>query len=151
MGPDPCAKVLKIRNENMTMRICIVEARYYDHIADMLLEGAKTRCADRGASYDVVTVPGALEIPGAIARLAHKYDAFVALGCVIRGETIHFDIVASESARGILDLTTNNKLAIGNGILTTEDEAQALERADIRQGNKAAHAVDAAIILADLS
>jgi 6,7-dimethyl-8-ribityllumazine synthase len=132
------------------MRVAIIEARYYDHIADMLLEGAKARLTDRGASFEVVTVPGALEIPGAIARLKGQYDAFVALGCVIRGETIHFELVAGESARAIMDLTVQHQLAIGNAILTTEDEEQALDRADPARRNNAGHAVDAALILAGI-
>src|SRR3990167_11115586 len=108
------------------IRILIVEARFYDDLADALLEGANQALSAFGAEYDVVTVPGALEIPGAIAlaeeaghRPAGKrYDGYVALGCVIRGETYHFEIVSNESARGIMDLTTGKRLAIGNGILT---------------------------------
>jgi len=116
-------------------KLLIVEARFYDDLADGLLESAKAALEEAGADYDVVTVPGALEIPGTIAmahRAAEKggtaYDGFVALGCVIRGETYHFDIVANESARGLMDLSVRHGLAIGNGILTVEDEEQAWAR-----------------------
>jgi len=116
-------------------RILIVEARFYDDLADGLLQSAKEALDEADATYDVVTVPGALEIPGAIA-LAHQaaqkgaraYDGFVALGCVIRGETYHFEIVSNESARGIMDLALTRGLAIGNGILTVENEEQAWAR-----------------------
>jgi 6,7-dimethyl-8-ribityllumazine synthase len=112
--------------------LLIVEARFYDDISDLLLEGA-TRALERGeATYDRVAVPGALEIPAAI-RLAldgADYDAFVALGCVIRGETSHYDIVAGESARGLMELAVQRGALIGNGILTTDDGRQARVRAD---------------------
>lgn len=119
------------------LRILIIEARFYDHIADALLKGATDALAAAGAEWDVVTVPGALEIPGAIAlaeEAGHrpagvKYDGFVALGCVIRGETYHFEVVANESARGMMDLTIGKRLPIGNGVLTVENEAQGLARA----------------------
>ena len=119
------------------IRILIVEARFYDDLADALLEGASQALTAFGAEYDVVTVPGALEIPGAIAfaeESGHRptgkhYDGYVALGSVIRGETYHFEIVSNESARGIVDLSIGKKLCIGNGILTTEDEDQAWARA----------------------
>jgi 6,7-dimethyl-8-ribityllumazine synthase len=118
-------------------RILIIEARFYDHIADALLEGAQKAIAKAGAEYDVVTVAGALEIPAAIAVAEEgghrpagvRYDGYVALGCVIRGETYHFEVVANESARGIMDLSIGKRLPIGNGILTVENEAQALARA----------------------
>ena len=118
-------------------RILIVEARFYDALADALLEGAKETLKARGADFDVVTVPGALEIPPAIAMAeeagrfptAPRYDGYVALGAVIRGETYHFEIVANESARGLMALAMDG-LPIGNGILTVENEAQALARAD---------------------
>ena len=111
------------------MKILIVEARFYNDIADQLLGGAKNALKSEGYQFDVVTVPGALEIPAAINFAADKYAGFVALGCVIRGETYHFDVVSNESARGIMDLTINKKLAIGNGILTVENEEQAFLRA----------------------
>jgi 6,7-dimethyl-8-ribityllumazine synthase len=127
------------------IRILIVEARFYDHIADPLLEGAKSVLQAFGAEFDVVTVPGALEIPAAIAFAeegGHRpagvdaYDGYVALGAVIRGETYHFEVVSNESARGIMDLTIGRRLCIGNGILTVEDEAQALARARAAEGDK---------------
>ena len=112
-------------------RFLIVEARFYDHLNDMLVAGAQAALEDAGHHADVITVPGALEIPGAIALAAEsgRYDGFVAIGVVIRGETYHFEIVAGESARGIMALTMDG-IAIGNGILTVENEAQALVRAD---------------------
>ena len=128
--------------------ILIVEARFYAHLNDMLLDGARTAIDAAGHSHETVTVPGALELPGAIALAAEcgKYDAFVALGVVIRGETYHFEIVAGESARGLMALTMDG-IAVGNGILTTEDEAQAIYRADPRQANKGAGAAEAALAL----
>jgi 6,7-dimethyl-8-ribityllumazine synthase len=136
------------------IRILIVEARFYDHLADALLAGAKSVLDAYGADYDVVTVPGALEIPAAIAFAeegghrpagAVAYDGSVALGAVIRGETYHFEIVSGESARGIMDLTVGKRLAIGNGILTVEDEAQALARARAEEGDKGGGAARAAL------
>jgi 6,7-dimethyl-8-ribityllumazine synthase len=136
------------------IRILIVEARFYDHLADALLEGAKSVLDAFGAEYDVVTVPGALEIPAAIAFAeegGHRpagvgaYDGYVALGTVIRGETYHFEIVSNESARGIMDLAIGRRLAIGNGVLTVEDEAQALARARATEGDKGGGAARAAL------
>ena len=126
--------------------ILIVEARFYDHLNDMLIAGARAAIEAAGHQAEVVTVPGALEVPGAIAMAAERgrYDAFVALGVVIRGETYHFEIVAGESARGIMALTMDG-IAIGNGILTVENEAQALVRADPAQANKGGEAARAAI------
>jgi 6,7-dimethyl-8-ribityllumazine synthase len=127
-------------------RILIVEARFYAHLNDLLLAGAKTALADH--EVEVVTVPGALEIPAAVALAAEagRFDAFVALGVVIRGETYHFEIVAGESARGLMALTLDG-LAIGNGILTVEDEAQALVRADPAQKDKGGEAAKAALAM----
>lgn len=133
-------------------RILIVEARYYAHLADLLIMGARGAVMRAGGhEVEVVTVPGALEIPGAIALAAEngRYDAFVALGVVIRGETFHFEVVASESARGLMALTLDG-LAIGNGILTVEDEAQALIRADPAQKDKGGEAAKAALSLLEL-
>ena len=134
--------------------ILIVEARFYDHIADFLIEGAKARIAQAGGTFDVVTVPGALEIPAAIGFAltgaeegGTEYDGFVALGCVIRGETYHFDIVANESCRAIMDISIAENACIGNGILTVENEAQALERAQPDRGNKGAGAAEAALTM----
>lgn len=128
--------------------ILIVEARYYEHLNDMLLAGARAAIEAAGHSHETVIVPGALEVPGAIALAAasEAYDAFVAIGVVIRGETYHFEIVAGESARAIMALTLDG-LAIGNGILTTEDEAQAIRRADPAQLNKGGSAAEAALAM----
>ena len=131
------------------VRVLIVEARFYDHLADELLKGATDVLAAFGAQYDVVTVPGALEIPGAIAMAAEAYDGFVALGCVIRGETYHFEIVAGESARGLMDLSMLG-VALGNGILTVEDEAQALARARMSEGDKGGGAARACLDMIEL-
>jgi 6,7-dimethyl-8-ribityllumazine synthase len=129
----------------------IVEARFYDHLNDMLIAGARAALENAGHSAEVLTVPGALEIPGAIAMAAEsgQYDGFVAIGVVIRGETYHFEIVAGESARGILALTMDG-IAIGNGIITTEDEDQALVRADAAKKDKGGEAAKAAIALLEL-
>ncbi len=131
--------------------ILIVEARFYDHLNDMLLAGARAAIEEAGHSHETVTVPGALEAPGAIALAVEtgRYDAFVALGVVIRGETYHFEIVSNESARGIMALTMDG-IAIGNGILTTEDEAQAVYRADPQQADKGGGAARAALAMLDL-
>ena len=136
------------------MKLLIIEARFYDHLADALLEGAKAALEQAGASYDVVTVPGALEIPAAISFALDAaeeggtdYDGFVALGTVIRGETYHFDIVANESARALMELATEESLAIGNGILTTENEEQAWTRARKNEGDKGGFAARAALTM----
>ena len=132
-------------------KFLIVEARFYDHLNDQLIAGAKTALQAAGHQADVITVPGALEIPGAIALAdqSQLYDGYVAIGVVIRGETYHFEIVAGESARGIMALTMDG-LAIGNGILTVENEAQALVRADPAQKDKGGEAAKAAIALLEL-
>lgn len=129
-------------------RVLIVEARFYAHLNDLLLEGARTALQEAGHDYEVVTVPGALEVPGAISLAADsgQYDAYVALGVVIRGETYHFEIVSNESARGIMALALDG-LPIGNGILTVEDEAQALVRADPAQKDKGGEAAKAALAM----
>jgi len=129
----------------------IVEARFYDHLNDQLIAGAKAALESEGHSVEVLTVPGALEIPGAISLAADsgRYDGFVAIGVVIRGETYHFEIVAGESARGIMALTMDG-IAIGNGILTVENEAQALVRADPKQKDKGGEAARAALALLEL-
>ena len=132
-------------------RILIVEARFYDHLNDMLLAGARRAIEEAGHSHETVTVPGALEIPGALALAAEtgRYDAYVAIGVVIRGETYHFELVSNESARGLMDLTVQG-FAIGNGVLTVENEEQAIVRADPTQGDKGGDAARAALALYDL-
>jgi len=134
--------------------LLIVEARFYDDMADALLEGAKFALDEAGATYDIITVPGALEIPAAIAMALDggdnegtEYDGFVALGMVIRGETYHFDIVSNESSRALMDLAVSESLAIGNGILTVEDEEQALARADKTRKDKGGEAAKAALAM----
>lgn len=129
-------------------RILIVEARFYAHLNDQLLAGARAAIEQAGHEHETLTVPGALEIPGAIAIADESgdYDAFVALGVIIRGETYHFEVVSNESARGIMDLTLTG-LAIGNGILTVENEAQAIVRADPAQLDKGGGAAEAALAL----
>jgi 6,7-dimethyl-8-ribityllumazine synthase len=129
-------------------RFLIVEARFYGHLNDMLVAGAGGALKANGHEYEVMIVPGALEIPGAIALAAEsdRYDGFVAIGVVIRGETYHFEIVAGESARGIMALTMDG-IPVGNGILTVENEAQALVRADPEQSNKGGDAAKAAMAL----
>jgi len=133
-------------------RILIVEARFYAHLNDMLIAGAKAAIEAAGHEIEVLTVPGALEVPGAIALAAEsgEYDGFVAIGVVIRGETYHFEIVAGESARAIMALTMDG-IAIGNGILTTENEEQALVRADPAQNDKGGEAAKAALALLALT
>jgi 6,7-dimethyl-8-ribityllumazine synthase len=128
-------------------KVLIVEARYYEDISDALLAGAEAALTRAGLAYERCGVPGALEIPGAIALAEGRFDGFVALGCVIRGETTHYDIVSNESARGIMDLTLRNRLAIGNGILTCENEEQAWERAKPDKLNKGGGAAEACIAM----
>lgn len=135
------------------MRLLIVEARFYDDLADALVEGARAAIAEAGHHCDVVTVPGALEVPAAIAFAddAHApYDAYVALGVVIRGQTTHYDLVAGQSARGLMDLALDRGLAIGNGILTVENAEQAWARARKAEADKGGGAARAAIAMAEL-
>jgi 6,7-dimethyl-8-ribityllumazine synthase len=140
------------------LRILIVEARFYSDLADALLEGATQALDAYGAAYEVISVPGALEIPAAIAMADDAsrnaagiaYDGFVALGTVVRGETYHFEIVSNESARGLMDLATRRNLAIGNGILTTEDGPQAWARASASEGDKGGGAARACLDLIGL-
>jgi len=138
-------------------RFLVVEARYYDAIGELLLNGARIAFEAAGASFDLISAPGALEIPAATAialdAAADKgvtYEGVVALGCVIRGETYHFEIVAGESARALMDMSVARKLPLGNGILTVENEAQALERADPARGDKGGDAARAALAIAAL-
>ena len=131
--------------------ILIVEARFYPHLNDMLLEGARAAIEAAGHKHETITVPGALELPAAISLAAKsgRFCALVALGVVIRGETFHFEIVSQESARALMELTLQG-FAIGNGVLTVEDEQQAIVRADPKQGDKGGDAARAALALFDL-
>lgn len=126
------------KNKKIPKKILIVQAVFYPHISKLLLDGAIAEIAKNGFDYEVVDVPGAFEIPTVIAMAeeGEKYDGYVALGCVIRGETTHYDYVCGESARGINKLAMKKKIAIGYGILTVENEAQALERADPKRKDK---------------
>ncbi len=135
------------------LRVLIVEARFYAEIADEMLAGASEALEAFGADFDVISVPGAFELPAAVA-LAHeaahrptgvRYDGFVALGCVIRGETTHYDYVCGESARGLMDLSVKKNLAIGYGVLTVEDSDQAWARALRAQGDKGGSAARACL------
>ncbi len=129
-------------------KVLIVEARFYAHLNDLLLAGARAAIEEAGHAHETITVPGALEIPGAVAMAAEtgRYDAFVALGVVIRGETWHFEIVSNESARGLMALAMDG-IPIGNGILTVENEAQALVRARPDQKDKGGEAAKAALAM----
>jgi 6,7-dimethyl-8-ribityllumazine synthase len=133
-------------------RILIVEARFYPELSDLLLAGARAALDASGHEHETITVPGALEVPGAIALAAKsgRYCGFVALGAIIRGETYHFEAVANESARGLVELTLQG-VAVGNGILTVEDEAQALVRADPAQADNGGGAARAALALVDIA
>lgn len=133
-------------------KILIVEARFYPEISNLLLDGAKAKIEASGFQYEIVNVMGALEIPTAIsfAVASEKYAGFVALGCVIRGETSHYDIVANESARGLMKLALQKHLAIGNGILTVESEDQALVRANPKLKDKGGFAVAACLRMIEL-
>ena len=138
-------------------RFLIVEARYYDEVGAMLFEGARAALEAAGASIETLSVPGALEIPAGIAialdaasAAGRPFDGAIALGCVIRGETFHFEIVAGESARALMEMSVARKLALGNGILTVETLAQAERRADPKRGDKGGDAARAALALAAL-
>ncbi len=132
--------------------ILIVEANFYKNIAEELALGAIERLKNGKFTYDRLVVPGALEIPAAIkfASKSDKYDGFIALGCVIRGETSHYDTVCNESARAIMDLTTNNGLAVANGILTVENNKQAWARASRKDKNKGASFAEACIRMIEI-
>ncbi|MFT3965130.1 MAG: 6,7-dimethyl-8-ribityllumazine synthase [Sphingobium sp.] len=133
-------------------KFLIVEARFYDHLNDMLIAGARGALDEAGHKYEVLTVPGALEIPGAIALAAEsgRYDGFVAIGVVIRGETYHFEVVSNESARGLMALAMDG-IAIGNGIITVENEEQALARADAARKDKGGEAARAAVRMLEIA
>jgi 6,7-dimethyl-8-ribityllumazine synthase len=145
------------KKKHKNRHLLIVEARFYDDMADALLDGAKSALDTAEATYDVVTVMGALEIPAAITFAligeeegGTKYDGFVALGLIIRGETYHFDIVANESARALMDLSVDAAIAIGNGILTVDTDAQAWARAKKSELDKGGFAAKAALKMIDL-
>ena len=129
-------------------RFLIVEARFYAHLNDLLLQGTRAALEEAGHSHETITVPGALEIPAAVAMAAEtgRYDGFVALGVVIRGETYHFEVVSNESARGLMALSMDG-VALGNGILTVENEAQALTRARRNEKDKGGEAAKAALAM----
>ena len=131
--------------------VLIVEARFYAHINDMLLDGVRSGIEAAGHAHETITVPGALEIPAAVAMASEtgRYDAYVAVGVVIRGETYHFEVVSNESARALMALSLDG-LAIGNGILTVENEAQALVRADKSLKDKGGEAAKAALAMLSL-
>jgi 6,7-dimethyl-8-ribityllumazine synthase len=133
-------------------KFLIVEARWYDHLNDMLIAGAQAALEDAGHKHELLTVPGSLEIPAAIAMAAEtgRFDGFVAIGVVIRGETYHFEVVSNESARGLMALSLDG-IAIGSGILTVENEAQALDRADPARKNKGGEAAEAAIRMLEIA
>jgi 6,7-dimethyl-8-ribityllumazine synthase len=145
------------KKSEQRLRMLVVEARFYPHISDALLKGATAALDAAGADFDRIEVSGALEIPPAIAiaieaakRKRLFYDGIVALGCVIQGETFHFDIVAMQSARALINLSVAQQLPAGNGILTVDNEAQALKRADPADGDKGGEAARAALALARL-
>ncbi len=151
------AKKKTAAKKRESLRILIVEARYYDNFADALLSGARRVLDEAGAQHDTITVPGALEVPAAIAmaldasvKKRAPYDGVVALGCVIQGETYHFDIVSNESARGLMDLALQRQIPLGNGILTVDNEAQAKDRLGGAHGHKGEEAARAALALVRL-
>src|SRR5690242_6807860 len=147
----------RMGNSGKGARILIVEARFYDDIADALLAGASKALKEAGAAFDCLTVPGSLEIPAAIAiaieaarARRRPYDGVVALGCVIRGDTIHFEIVSHQSARGLMDLSVVRQLPIGNGIITVDNEAQSWVRARQEEQDKGGDAARAALAMIGL-
>ena len=149
---DPRRAPLKDQTDISGSHALIVEARFYDDIQDALLEAAIAELKEAGVTHEVITVPGALEIPAATAiaieaaeKANRPYDAVVALGCVIRGETGHYDIVAGESARALMDLSVQRRMPLGNGILTVENDAQAWTRARVTELNKGGDAAEAAL------
>jgi 6,7-dimethyl-8-ribityllumazine synthase len=143
------------------MKILIVQANFYHNISSLLLKGAEDYLKQNNYSledylktnysYSIITVPGALEIPAVIAKLKNQYQGFVALGCIIRGETSHYDIVCNQSAYGLMKLSVDYGIAIGNGILTTENEDQAIKRADPLQYNKGKLAVESCLTVAKIT
>ncbi|MEO6945306.1 MAG: 6,7-dimethyl-8-ribityllumazine synthase [Nitrobacter sp.] len=151
---DARRAALKDQTDISDSRALIVEARFYDDIQDALLDGAVAELKQAGVGHDVVTVPGALEIPAAIAialdaaeRSGKPYDAVIALGCVVRGDTIHFEIVAMESSRALMDLSVQRRVPLGNGIVTVNTDAQAWARARVSELNKGGDAARAALAM----
>lgn len=151
---DPRRAVLKDDTDIAGARVVIVEARFYDDIQDALLDGAKAQLEAAGVGFDIVSVPGALEIPPAIAialdaarRNGRDYDGAIALGCVIRGDTFHFEIVSVESSRALMDLSVARSLPLGNGIITVDNDAQAWARAKPSELDKGGDAARAAIAM----
>jgi 6,7-dimethyl-8-ribityllumazine synthase len=147
----------KTEKTEQPLRFLVVEARFYQEYSDLLLDGAVQALNEAGAEHEVITVPGALEVPAAIvmaldaAKTKRKpYDGVVALGCVIQGQTYHFDLVANESARALMDLSVDLQLPLGNGILTVDDENQAKARLGGNHGHKGAQAAQAALHMARL-
>jgi 6,7-dimethyl-8-ribityllumazine synthase len=148
------AKTKSAKMKQAPLHLLIVEARYYEDISDKLLAGAVAVLEGAGATYDRMTVPGSLEVPPAIAMALDAaktkrkpYDGVVALGCVIQGETYHFDLVANESARGLMDLAMKRQVPLGNGILTVDNEAQAYARLGGDHGHKGTQAARAALAM----
>ena len=148
---------IKDKTDISGARALIVEARFYDDIQDALLEGALAELKTAGVTHEVITVPGALEIPAAIAIAldaaesnGKPYDAVIALGCVIRGDTIHFEIVSMESSRGLMDLAVARKIPLGNGIITVNTEAQAWARARPEEGDKGGDAARTALAMVQI-
>jgi 6,7-dimethyl-8-ribityllumazine synthase len=157
MAKSPGAKKQSAAKKRDPLRMLIVEARFYEAISDALLAGTTKVLDEAGATYDRIGVPGALEIPGAIAfavdaaaKKRAPYDGVVALGCVIRGDTIHFEIVSQLSARGLMELSVARKLPIGNGILTVDTDSQAMARAKMDEGDKGGDAARAALAMVRL-
>ena len=151
---EPRRAQLKDDTDISGARVVIVEARFYDDIQDALLEGAVAELDAAGVGYDVISVPGALEIPSAVAialdgamKKGRSYDGAIALGCVIRGDTIHFEVVSMESARALMDLSVARSLPLGNGIITVNDEKQAWARARVSELNKGGDAARAVLAM----
>jgi 6,7-dimethyl-8-ribityllumazine synthase len=154
MMADARRATLKDQADISGARALIVEARFYDDIQDALLDGAVAELKQAGVGHDIVTVSGALEIPAAIAialdaaeRSGKPYDAVIALGCVVRGDTIHFEIVAMESSRALMDLSVQRRVPLGNGIVTVNTDAQAWARARVSELNKGGDAARAALAM----
>ena len=134
------------------IHVLVAEGRFYEDIADELLKGTEAVLGENGATFERIVVPGAFEIPAAIALGAEtgRFDGYIALGCVIRGETTHYDYICGESARGLMDLSVQRRLTIGYGILTTETRDQAMERARVDRKNKGADAARACLAMVSL-